>query len=954
MFLSRLFRASTHRANPRRSIRKSPRLSIDPLEDRCVPATFRVNTLADTVAVNLVTGQDASGNISLRSAISAANATPGGNTILLTEQGIYRITIPGAGEDLNMTGDFDILPSGGNLTIENASGGKVAVDGGGLDRVFDINPTAGPTPTGYLVTFQNLTIQDGVAVTTTGNPDGPDASGGGIRALGATSVTLNNVNLLNNSATADGGGIVMENAQISTKWTLTVNGGTISGNHAGDAGGGIDSDGGGKVNINGAVISNNTSTNQGAGIWLDAVGPGNVATIAVTNGGMGYTTAPTVIITPAMGDGGTGATAVATIANGMVTGATITNGGAGYATPPIITFMGGGGTGAMATATLNNTFQTANLKVTGSVISNNLAFAAANVGGGIGNAGNGAVIIDSSTVYGNFSGGVGGGFGDENHVGSLLVLNSTFANNVAIGNGGGISSSGTSTVIEDSTITGNTSQGNAGSVSAVLVTNGGSGYDPANPPTVTFSAPGGMGNTTATGTALVNAAGQVVGVAITDGGTGYMTTATVTFAAPATGTTATGLVVINGVGGGVSVTTAPFTLNNTVVAGNFSNSGNMNFQGNAPDAFGVVTTGNGDFIGNNDGNLIGLSKTSNGNQIGAPDMILNPLLGPLQNNGGLTPTEAPLPGSPLLDLGVKSVVPTTDPITGAAITDQRGGPRFQGNTVDIGAVQEITYAVAEFPGAGVWLHSSTGGWQQLLSVDASQLAVDDHGDAAAVFPNGLWILPYGATNWIPLTPAIPSHIDVAGNGIVVAEFPGAGVWRHGDPNFAGGGWQQLTPADALSVAVDDLGDTVASFQGHGVFLYQDASGWQQVTAATATQVSIAASGNSFAAEFQGHGVWRYLLQGTNPGWQQVTTSDASQLAVGFSGAVVCELGDGVWLFPEGESEQHLTTALASQVGISDTDTVFAEFQGAGVWQHTGNGWMNLSPAQAKLLHGAGG
>jgi hypothetical protein len=952
--LSRLLRASKLRAAARRPIRKSPPLEMELLEDRCVPATFRVNTLADTVAVNLVTGQDAGGNISLRSAISAANATPGGNTILLTEQGVYRITIPGAGEDLNMTGDFDILPSGGNLSIQNASGGKVAIDGGGLDRVFDINPTAGPAPTGYLVTFQNLTIQDGSAVTTTGNPDGPDASGGGIRALGATSVTLNNVNLLNNSATADGGGIVMENAQISTKWTLTINGGTIAGNHAGDAGGGVDSDGGGKVNITGTVISNNTSTNQGAAIWLDAVGPGNVANIVVTSGGMNYTSAPAVVITPAAGDGGTGATAVATIANGMVTGVTITNGGTGYATPPTITFMGGGGTGAMATATLNNTFQTANLKVTGSVISNNLAFAADNVGGGIGNAGNGAVIIDSSTLYGNFSGGVGGGFGDENHVGSLLVLNSTFANNVSFGNGGGIFSSGISTVIEDSTITGNSENGNAGTVAAVLLTNGGSGYDPANPPLVTFSAPGGTGNTTATGTALVNAAGQVVGVVITNPGMGYTAAPTVTFAAPATGTTATGTAALGGVGGGVSVTTSPFTLNNTVIAGNFSNSGGANFQGTAPDIFGVVTTGNGNFIGNNDGSLLGISKLSNGNQIGTPGAILNPLLGPLQNNGGQTPTEAPLPGSPLLNMGVKSVVPMTDPITGAAITDQRGGPRFQGNTVDIGAVQEITYAVAEFPGAGVWLHSSTGGWQQLLSVDASQLAVDDHGDAAAVFSNGLWILPFGAANWIPLTPAIPSHIDVAGNGIVVAEFPGAGVWRHGDPNFAGGGWQQLTPADALSVAVDDLGDTVASFQGHGVFLYQDASGWQKLTTATATQVSIAASGNSFAAEFQGHGAWRYLLQGANPGWQQVTTFDASQLAVGFSGAVVCELGDGVWLFPQGESGQHLTTALASQVGISDTDHVFAEFPGAGVWEHTGNAWLNLSPAQAKLLHGAGG
>ena len=40
-------------------------------------------------------------------------------------------------------GDFDLVgkASGGNLTIQNTSGGKVMVDGNHLDRVFDINPT---------------------------------------------------------------------------------------------------------------------------------------------------------------------------------------------------------------------------------------------------------------------------------------------------------------------------------------------------------------------------------------------------------------------------------------------------------------------------------------------------------------------------------------------------------------------------------------------------------------------------------------------------------------------------------------------------------------------------------------------------------------------------------------------------------------------------------------------
>ena len=55
---------------------------------------FKVNTLLDTVAVNLKTGKDASGHISLRSAIEAANAKPNSDTILLPN-GTIKLTIAG-------------------------------------------------------------------------------------------------------------------------------------------------------------------------------------------------------------------------------------------------------------------------------------------------------------------------------------------------------------------------------------------------------------------------------------------------------------------------------------------------------------------------------------------------------------------------------------------------------------------------------------------------------------------------------------------------------------------------------------------------------------------------------------------------------------------------------------------------------------------------------------------
>ena len=65
-----------------RKIKRS-RPMLETLEGRTLLSTFWVNTVADTVAVNPSdgTGLDANGNISLRSAIMAANDSPGSSVI---------------------------------------------------------------------------------------------------------------------------------------------------------------------------------------------------------------------------------------------------------------------------------------------------------------------------------------------------------------------------------------------------------------------------------------------------------------------------------------------------------------------------------------------------------------------------------------------------------------------------------------------------------------------------------------------------------------------------------------------------------------------------------------------------------------------------------------------------------------------------------------------------------
>ena len=65
----------------------------------------------------------------------------------------------------------------------------------------------------------------------------------------------------------------------------------------------------------------------------------------MTNGGSGYSSAPTVNFN---GDG-SGAQATATVSGGRITGITVTNGGSEYTSAPLVTFSGGG-SGASATA----------------------------------------------------------------------------------------------------------------------------------------------------------------------------------------------------------------------------------------------------------------------------------------------------------------------------------------------------------------------------------------------------------------------------------------------------------------------------------------------------------------------------------------------------------------------------------------------------------------------------
>ena len=212
--------------------RRTRRLELDRLEERCVPATFVVNSLADFLTPPPGTPP---GTLTLREAIQSANqgvAQNGSNTIDLSVAGTYRITTLGSFADDNSGGEFDIEDASGySLTIVNTSGGRAVVDGGGLTRVFDINQVANESHEAT-VSFVDLTITDGSANHSFGSSSSSeDGCGGGIQAQSGVNVNLDDVDLVDNFAPVDGGGIDLSYG------TLTIQNGSIADNYAADGGG---------------------------------------------------------------------------------------------------------------------------------------------------------------------------------------------------------------------------------------------------------------------------------------------------------------------------------------------------------------------------------------------------------------------------------------------------------------------------------------------------------------------------------------------------------------------------------------------------------------------------------------------------------------------------------------------------------------------------------------------
>jgi parallel beta-helix repeat protein len=396
-------------------------LFVERLEERWVPSVFVVNELSDTHAVNLVSGTDAGGQVSLRSAIEAADHL-GGNQTIQFDPTVFAtprtITLK-----LNL---LNLNDAGGTIAIQGPADG-VTISGNHVFEVFRV--AAGTT-----ADLSGLTICQGSV--SGWNTD----YGGGIYNNGT--LTISGSTIANNVALTpapielfDGfGGGIYNNA------SLTLVDSIISGNLSGGAGAGIDNSTSGTATLTDCTVTGNRFASDGYGI----IGSGG----GLCNDGSASLTDCTISGNSAVTGGGICNDGSLTVAGSRISG---------NATIPNLYYQGssfgaGGGVFNRGTATLRD-----------SIISGDTARGAGvnGVGGGIGGAYSATTTLVDCTLSNNCAGS-GGGIGCiapycYGVYDPVALTDCTISGNQATNSGGGIflNASDEATLV-NSTISGNT------------------------------------------------------------------------------------------------------------------------------------------------------------------------------------------------------------------------------------------------------------------------------------------------------------------------------------------------------------------------------------------------------------------------------------------------------------------------------------------------------------------
>ena len=287
------------------------------------------------------------------------------------------------------------------------------------------------------------------------------------------------------------------------------------------------------------------------------------------------------------------------------------------------------------------------LTITQSSISSNSGDQA---GGGIGNGG--MLTISDSTVGNNRSNALGHGGGDGGGIangGTLIIQNSSISGNTGSGDGysahgGGIANYG-SLELTNSTVSGNTANQGGG---------------------IYFYGGGRVTNSTVSGNSAFFGGGGISGTSIVSNSTISSNTTNYNGAAIYGGGTITNSTISSNNapsqnGAGIYASSTVELTNTILKAGTGANI--VNNSAVISHGYNISSDNGGGFL------------TGRGDQINT-----DPILGPLQNNGGPTSTHALLPGSPAVDTGDPTFTPPPS-------TDQRGYPRVSNARIDIGSFE---------------------------------------------------------------------------------------------------------------------------------------------------------------------------------------------------------------------------------------------------------------------------
>lgn len=209
----------------------------------------------------------APGDCSLREAIIAANASAGVPDTISLSDGVYTLTRAGANEDAAATGDLDITYNSGGVSIYGSSLGKVIIDGGMLDRVFDVCCQTNLLRLEYL-TIRNGRLEPG-RLGFYDHGHGAGIHNHGIVVLRNVTINGNTVDNTGSPNTWGGGGMTngcgkaptpgRANCALHAHGDATLTNVTISGNRVIGAGKGGGIENGATLSLTNVTISDNAA-----------------------------------------------------------------------------------------------------------------------------------------------------------------------------------------------------------------------------------------------------------------------------------------------------------------------------------------------------------------------------------------------------------------------------------------------------------------------------------------------------------------------------------------------------------------------------------------------------------------------------------------------------------------------------------------------------------------------